>query len=129
MKLPDEIAKMFRDFEQDNLRRSMDAAKANPKAHRLTTVMGKAKCSHRYWPGGKDGNGNGVYFCVADFVNVAGYILTWREVHYRKPVKRNGSKCTMCRDQWAARKSHAAAVKLAKARAARMQTAKKGAAN
>jgi hypothetical protein len=111
---------MLQELEQDSLRREMDAARADPKKHRLTRNMGKASLSHRYWPGGRTKRGDSIYFCVADCVNAAGYVLTWREVHYRKPRKVRGQgKVVMNRDQWAARKTHRAAVKLAQARAAR----------
>jgi len=115
MKLPDEIQKMFQEFEQDTRQRILDAAKADPKKHKLTTVMGKASTSYTFYEGGKNKRGDKIYFCVADYVNVAGYVLTWRQVYYKKPRK----GVTMQRDQWAARISKGAAVKLAQARAAK----------
>jgi hypothetical protein len=115
------MANMWRDIERDNRERIANAAAADPEKYKLSKILrsrdhnGGDGSRTTYWAG--ENKRFRRWFCVADHVNVAGYILTWRETWYRKP--RGKAKLTMKRDQWSAKKNHAAAVRLAKERAAR----------
>jgi hypothetical protein len=113
---------MWRDIERSNREEVARKAAANPKAYKLSKVLKSSSRnggdgSHTHHFGGEDKRGTRYYFCVADHVNVAGYVLTWRERWFKIPRGKQGVR--MKRDQWAAKKTHTAAVKLAKARAKR----------
>jgi hypothetical protein len=113
-----DLSKMMRDFEKAERRVDAQAAKEDPKANKLTQIT-KAPTTYRSFFGGKNRDGESVYFCVADYVNAAGYILSWREtrvmrsefsVEVEDTAKRR-------RRQWAASKSQETMIRLAKRRA------------
>lgn len=92
------MGRMLRDMQQAGLERAESAAKADPRAHRLSRVFPKgARMNWRYYRAGRDGRGSEVRFCYTVERNVAGYFLAYRETRYKSG---NGK-----RDQWAASKS------------------------
>lgn len=114
------LAQMVKRFNDDNNRRESDAAKADPKKHKLTRVM-EGKYGMRYWwiPVGKNGKGQKVYFCWTRHRNAAGYFLGWRETH---SVPRGKQKRqTIKRDQWVARKAKWRAKAVAERRAGKFR--------
>lgn len=121
-KLNDAFADIFRRMERENLARESEAAKANPKAHKLSRVMeGDRGLNYRYNNAGKDGRGRTIWFCRSTHKNVAGYYLVWRQIE--TPAKRKAKKpgdlvSTIKRDQWTGFKSRKSAIDLCRRRAA-----------
>jgi hypothetical protein len=115
MRIP-ELDRLFAEFEQDNRRRELEAAKADPKKHKLTKVF-ENRTNYRYYPGGKDGRGWEVRFCWSSHRNVAGYFLGWREVI---PPRKARTTLQFKRDQYVARKVKRRAEELALRRARRL---------
>lgn len=102
------IAGLFASFTKMNRDAEAARAQADPKAHKLTRVMtAGASTGYRYFRAGRDGRGREVRFCRASHRNAAGYFLTWREVVSKAQTKR---------DQFAARKTRAAAEEVARRR-------------
>lgn len=89
-------------------------ARRAPKENKLTKLRNPGTPgTYREFYADKNSRGEDVTFCVADYVNVAGYVLVWRETssfEWRKGlVKRQR--------QWSAFATHEAALKCAKRRA------------
>src|SRR5262245_49563641 len=108
-----DIKKMIEEFEGAQREVEAGIARRKPDANKLTKVM-RASRSYYYFVAGENAYGYDVKFCVADHVNVAGYVLVWRQVEGTDSRKRFVVK----RNMWAARKTHTAAMTLAKRRAA-----------
>ena len=122
-KLNEAFADIFRRMERENMEREADAAKANPKAHKLSRVMPKGN-RYVYTPAGKTARGATVRFCRSTQKNAAGYFLCWREVE--TPAKKKAKKVgdlvsTTKRDQWTGFKTRKAAKALCRRRAAAFQ--------
>jgi hypothetical protein len=125
VQLPSEAQRMLNsmwlEMEASRQEGIRERARANPKAHKLSTVMPKgARLNYRVYPAGKDGRGNRVDFCVSEHVNCAGYILGWREIRYRKP--RRKTRVVMERKNWTAYKSLGTAIKRAQQKAETFKT-------
>lgn len=127
MKLPDEVQKLMDDLWADGERRAIERIKADPKKHKLTlryeTHGGTAFKGIRWFWAGEDKRAR-YHYGVAEKVNAAGYILCWREVSYKKATYDRSAKRKIAgkRDQWAAKLSRSAALKLAAKRAQRHLT-------
>jgi hypothetical protein len=92
------------------------------KANKLTRIVRGSRDDNDYTvvEAGTNLSGDDVYFCTATYVNVAGYILTWKQtVREEKWSDRKGKfkdrvvRCT----QFAATKSRKAALAIAERRA------------
>lgn len=119
-KLNAAFADIFRRMERDNLEREEEAAKRNPKAHKLSRVFAKGN-RYVYTPAGKSARGATVRFCRSTQRNVAGYFVCWREVETpsKKKAKKVGDLVsTTKRDQWTGFRSKKAAIALCRRRAA-----------
>lgn len=94
--------------------RELSAIRAGnkPVENKLTTLS-RAPATHKSYYGGKNGRCEDVYFCVADHVNVAGYVLTWRQIWKRQRLSR---RWNWHRSMWAAKLTHTAATNIAKRR-------------
>jgi hypothetical protein len=91
------IGKMMRDIDQASMKREADAAKADPRKHKLSrTFPAGAKLNRVMYPQVKDGRGSWVSFGYMTNRNIAGYYLAFRQVETAKRVKR---------DMWFASKS------------------------
>src|SRR5262245_12598237 len=114
-----DLTKMMREFEKAERRVEAQEAKDDPKANKLTQVT-KAPTTYKSFLGGVNRDGEYVYFCVADYVNAAGYILSWRETRvmhkgvFEIEVEDLNKRR---RRQWAASKSQETMIRLAKRRA------------
>lgn len=110
-----EVQKMFAEIwgsmQREGMERKERAAKADPKAHKLTTIFKNS--NYRYVYGGYNGKNQLVLYCWSSHRNVAGYFLGWRETQRRNKTGK--------RDQWAARKSRKTVMELAQRRAKRFQ--------
>jgi hypothetical protein len=110
------LAPVFREMERMNMEAEAAMAKANPRKHRLSTVMENGRLSYRHWGAVKDRRGRTIKFCWSSHRNVAGYFLAWREIE--TPTKRKGPAkpgdclATITRDQWTARRTKKALVEL-----------------
>lgn len=102
-------------FMKEMQQMEINRIKASPEKHKTTLIM-EGNSGYRYWPAGENKRARYSY-CVSNYVNVAGYFLVWREVRLKKEGKHKGHKCTGWRDQWVAKKSASAAVKIAQRRA------------
>lgn len=114
------VAKMWSDIQQSSMEREEAAAKADPKAHKLSRVMAKGQ-RYVYTPAGKSARGATIRFCRSTQRNVAGYFVCWREVETpaKKKAKNVGDLVsTTKRDQWTAFKSKKSAIALCRRRAA-----------
>lgn len=120
-KLNAAFADIFRRMERDNLEREEEAAKRNPKAHKLSRVFAKGN-RYVYTPAGKSARGATVRFCRSTQRNVAGYFVCWREVETpvkrKRPAKVGDLMSTTKRDQWTGFRSKKAAIALCRRRAA-----------
>jgi hypothetical protein len=103
---------MLEEFEK--VERELEARRARraPDANRCTKVM-IAPLHYRWWEAGRTKRGAKVWFCVSNYVNVAGYFLIWKEVRSTTRGKRYGPPV---RSMWAAKKDPSAAVRLVKKR-------------
>lgn len=102
--------------EYEGVQRQIEARRARvaPDAQKLTKVM-TAPRTYSFWYTGADGRGRAVKFCVAHHVNVARYVLTWRQVEWTSTQGRF-SKWHCERYDWAAFKTRAGALSTAKKR-------------
>lgn len=105
-----EMSRLWNSIQRDENERIEAAAKADPRAHKLTRVTENTR--YLYYSAGKNGKGQAVRFCYATHRNVAGYFLGWREV-----IRKDG---TGKRDMWTARKGRKAVAELARKRANRI---------
>lgn len=71
------IQEALRDLEEDRIRRQREAARRDPKAHKLSPVFDELR--YRYFDGGKDADGVIHYFAYSTTRNVAGFYLSWHE--------------------------------------------------
>jgi hypothetical protein len=121
-KLNEAFAGILNTMASENMAIEERAAKANPKAHKLSRVMaGKYGLRYVYSDGGKDKRGRKIWFCRSTHRNVAGYFLCWRQVE--TPAKKKATKpgdlvSTIKRDQWTGFKSKKSAIALCRRRAA-----------
>lgn len=109
------FADIFRRMEQETMTRESEAAKADPRKHRLSRVMQNGNLNYVYTNAGKDGRGSIVWFCRSTQRNVAGYFLAWRQVETKAKVKR---------DRWIASRSKKRVQDVCKKRAAAFRAAK-----
>lgn len=119
-RLNEAFGDIFRRMERENLEREAEAAKANPKAHKLSRAMPKGN-RYVYTPAGKSARGATIRFCRSTQRNAAGYFLCWREVETpsKKKAKKVGDLVsTTKRDQWTGFRSKKAAIALCRRRAA-----------
>jgi hypothetical protein len=125
-----DMMKEFEDVEREIEARRIRKA---PDANRLTQIS-SAPTRYRYWTAGESGRGSEVRFCISNFVNVAGYFLTWREtlVRRRQPTRvrtrRTGTGAYYIerkRSMWAASKNPSTVMKICQRRL-RVWQAKKG---
>lgn len=90
---PREVQEMFArilgDMEQERLERARDAAKADPKAHRNSSVF-EEEMKPRYYGPLRYADGTHVYYAYTLGRNVAGYYMTYREV--QQPPRDDGSR-------------------------------------
>jgi hypothetical protein len=103
---------MMEEFEKVERELEARRARRSPDANRLTKVM-SAPLHYRWWEAGKNKRGDRVWFCVSNYVNVAGYFLIWKEVRVTKRGRRYGPPV---RSMWSAKKDPSAAVRLVKRR-------------
>src|SRR5260221_9396480 len=116
MQLPPELARLFADFDRDNLRREHETVAADPQKHKLTRVMlGRYGLNYNYLTAGVNGKGQSVCFCWSTHRNAAGYFLGWRQTRMIKG--------TVKRDRWVARKQRNAVAKVAERRVAAFRKA------
>jgi hypothetical protein len=87
-------------------------AAREPHANRLTTIFKRGSEGYRCEAAGKNRRGQTVCFYVSTYVNVAGYILTWKSTYLK-----NGKKITT---DLTAFKSRGAAVACAERRAIKL---------
>jgi hypothetical protein len=91
MELPPELNKVMQelwtDLQQTGRRREAEAAKAAPAKHKLTTVFDGPMRWLYYKP--IRTAGRETRYCYSTTRNVAGYFLTWREVHTDRRVRRD----------------------------------------
>lgn len=117
---PDDVTRMLdrmiADHERDRRQAAIDAARRDPRGHKLTRIFDGKSPSYRYYPAGRDGRGWIVRFCWSCNRNAAGYFLGWRELI---PPKGSTAKHGGKRDQWIARKTRRRAEELALTRAER----------
>lgn len=108
----DILNSIFADMQRDQVK----AIRRDPERHKLTMILGNRDMIYdKHWGG--ENSTTRFYFCVAETVNAAGYILTWRQRHYKKPRKVRGQTVSGQRDKFKAYKSREAAKRLAKRRA------------
>jgi hypothetical protein len=90
MKRPEDlIAGVMRDFMRNERRAELADIRKDPKANRLTRIMGPKGDSYRYADGGADHVDRRVWFCWACHRNAAGYWLAWKEVRGGKNAQRS----------------------------------------
>jgi hypothetical protein len=88
-------------------------AAREPHANRLTTIFKRGAEGYTCVASGLNKRGQTVVFYVSNYVNVAGYILTWKSTY-----QKNGKKITT---DLTAFKSRGAAVACAKRRAKKLE--------
>lgn len=108
---------MWRDIRVESRKRQLEAIAKNPKAHKLTKIMGERGSNYAYMPAGKDGRGRTIRYCWSKHRNAAGYFLGWREVWEKDGL-------TGKRDQFFARKVKRRAAELQSRRAERFKASR-----
>lgn len=82
------LNELFQDIQQQDMLREVERVRTDPTAHKLTRIMQEGNLSYRYYYPIST-KGRTTYYCHTTSRNVAGYFLTFREVHTGSTVKRD----------------------------------------
>ena len=99
------LGKMIAEWEQESLRAEEKRIKADPLAHKLTTIFPRGDSGYLFWE--VKSRGRRYRYCYSTKRNVAGFYLGWREVLGKKNGKR---------DMWLSRRVRKAVAAIALAR-------------